>query len=34
MSLSSVLAASLNGGDIAARTTAGIPWLQAADAVG
>ena len=34
MSLSSVLAALLNGGDIATRTTAGIPWLQAADAVG
>ena len=34
MSLSSVLAAVLNGGDLAARTTAGIPWLQAADAVG
>ena len=34
MSLSSVLAALLNGGDIATRTTVGIPWLQAADAVG
>ena len=34
MSLSSVLADLLNGGDIATRTTAGIPWLLAADAVG